>query len=60
MALRPIPGIDLESWPGEARSLIETLAEEADRLEQENRLLREMLRLERLKKYGPKGSVRSG
>ena len=28
--------------------------QEADRLEQENRLLREMLRLERLKKYGPK------
>ena len=40
-----------------ARSLIETLAEraqEANGLEQENRLLREMLRLERLKKYGPK------
>jgi transposase len=55
MALKPVPGIDLESLPGEARSLIETLAEEADRLEQENRLLREMLRLERLKKYGPKG-----
>ena len=57
MALTPVPSIDLESLPGEARSLIETLAEraqEADRLEQENRLLREMLRLERLKKYGPK------
>ena len=54
MAFRPIPGIDLESLPGEARALIETLAEEADRLEQENRLLREMLRLERLKKYGSK------
>ena len=57
MALTPIPSIDLESLPGEARSLIETLAEraqQADRLEQENRLLREMLRLERLKKYGPK------
>jgi hypothetical protein len=58
MALRPIPGIDLESLPGEARLLIERLAEraqEADRLEQEVRLLREMLRLERLKKYGSKG-----
>ena len=57
MALTPVPSIDLESLPGEARSLIETLAEraqEADRLERENRLLREMLRLERLKKYGPK------
>ncbi len=57
MALTPVPSIDLESLPGEARSLIETLAEraqEADRLEQEVRLLREMLRLERLKKYGPK------
>ena len=57
MALTPVPSIDLESLPGEARSLIERLAEraqEADRLEQENRLLREMLRLERLKKYGPK------
>jgi transposase len=53
MALRPISGIDLESLSGEARSLIETLAKEADRLERENRLLREMLRLERLKKYGP-------
>ena len=40
-----------------AEQLIETLAhraQEADRLEQENGLLREMLRLERLKKYGPK------
>ena len=58
MALKPVPGIDLESLPEEARSLIETLAQraqDADRLEQENRLLREMLRLERLKKYGPKG-----
>jgi transposase len=57
MALTPVPSIDLESLPVEARSLIETLAlraQEADRLEQENRLLREMLRLERLKKYGPK------
>ena len=57
MALTPVPSIDLESLPGEARSLIEILAEraqEADRLERENRLLREMLRLERLKKYGPK------
>ena len=52
-----VPSIDLESLPGEARSLIERLAERAqedDRLERENRLLREMLRLERLKKYGPK------
>ena len=58
MALTPVPGIHLESLPGEARLLIERLAEraqEADRLEQEVRLLREMLRLERLKKYGPKG-----
>ena len=58
MALTPFLGIDLESLPEEARSLIETLAQraqDADRLEQENRLLREMLRLERLKKYGPKG-----
>ena len=57
MALQPVPGIDLESLPEETRSLIETLvqrAQDADRLEQENRLLREMLRLERLKKYGPK------
>ena len=57
MALKPVPGIDLESLPEEARSLIETLAQraqDADRLEQENRLLREMLRLERLKRYGPK------
>src|ERR1700704_6515844 len=57
MALRPVPSINLESLPKEAVSLIETLAhraQEADRLEQEGRLLREMLRLERLKKYGPK------
>ena len=57
MALTPVPSINLESLPKEAISLIETLAEraqEADRLEQENRLLREMLRLEGLKKYGPK------
>src|SRR6267142_84781 len=57
MALTPVPSINLESLPKEAISLIETLAQraqEADRLEQENRLLREMLRLERLKKYGPK------
>ena len=57
MALTPVPSINLESLPKEAVSLIETLAQraqEADRLEQENRLLREMLRLERLKKYGPK------
>ena len=57
MALAPFPSIDLESLPREARSLIETLAEraqETDRLERENRLLRETLRLERLKKYGPK------
>jgi Transposase C of IS166 homeodomain len=57
MALTPIFGINLESLPKEALSLIEALAQraqEADRLEQENRLLREMLRLERLKKYGPK------
>ena len=58
MALTPVPSINLESLPKEAMLLIETLAEraqEADRLEKENRLLREMLRLERLKKYGPKG-----
>ena len=57
MALTPVPSINLDSLPKEAISLIETLAEraqEADRLEQENRLLREMLRIERLKKYGPK------
>ena len=57
MALTPVPSINLESLPKEAISLIETLAEraqEADRLEQENRLLREMLRIERLRKYGPK------
>jgi hypothetical protein len=36
-------------------ALIETLVQDADRLERENRLLREMLRFERLKKYGPKG-----
>ena len=57
MALTPVPSINLESLPKEAVSLIETLAhraQEADRLEQEVRLLREMLRLERLKKYGPK------
>jgi hypothetical protein len=50
MALTPIFGINLESLPKEALSLIEALAQraqEADRLEQENRLLREMLRLER-------------
>ena len=55
MALTPVPGINLESLPKEAIALIETLAQraqEADRLAQENRLLREMLRLERLKKYG--------
>jgi Transposase C of IS166 homeodomain/zinc-finger binding domain of transposase IS66 len=58
MALTPVPGIDLESLPAEARLLIETLAawaQEADRLEEEIGLLREMLRLERLNKYGPKG-----
>ncbi|HET7238410.1 MAG TPA: IS66 family transposase, partial [Terrimicrobiaceae bacterium] len=55
MELKPVPGINLESLPEEARALIETLAKEADRLEQEVRLLREMLRLERLKKYGSKG-----
>ena len=57
MALTPVPSINLDNLPKEAISLIETLAhraQEADRLEQENRLLREMLRLERLKKYGPK------
>jgi transposase len=57
MALTPVSGINLESLPTEARALIETLAaraEEADRLEQEVRLLREMLRLERLKRYGSK------
>jgi transposase len=57
MALISVPSVDLESLPIEAKSLIETLAhraKEADRLEQEVRLLREMLRLERLKKYGPK------
>jgi len=57
MALTPVPSINLDNLPQEAVSLIETLAhraKEADRLEQENRLLREMLRLERLKKYGPK------
>jgi len=57
MALTPVPSINLESLPREAVSLIETLAsraQEADRLEQEVRLLREMLRLERLRKYGPK------
>ena len=57
MALTPVPSINLESLSKEAISLIETLAlraQEADRLEQENRLLREMLRLERLKKYGSK------
>ena len=57
MALTPVPSINLDNLPREAVSLIETLAhraKEADRLEQENRLLREMLRLERLKKYGPK------
>ena len=57
MALTPVPSINLDNLPKEAISLIETLAhraQEADRLEQENRLLREMLRLERLRKYGPK------
>jgi hypothetical protein len=57
MALTPVPTINLQSLPKEAIALIETLAEraqKADRLEKENRLLREMLRLERLKKYGPK------
>ena len=57
MALTPVPSINLESLPREAVSLIETLAsraQEADRLEQEVRLLREMIRLMRLKKYGPK------
>jgi len=57
MALTPVPSINLESLPSEAISLIETLAgraQEADRLEQENRLLREMIRIMRLEKYGPK------
>ena len=57
MALTPVPSINLESLPMEAISLIETLAgraQEADRLEQENRLLREMIRIMRLEKYGPK------
>jgi hypothetical protein len=61
MALTPVPSINLESLPQEAISLIETLAQraqEADRLEQENRLLREMLRLERLKKYGVGGRIK--
>jgi transposase len=57
MALTPVPAINLDSLSKEAVSLMETLAQraqEAERLEQENRLLREMLRLERLKRYGPK------
>lgn len=55
MALTPVPSIDLRVCPGEARSLIETLPERAlAGLGQEVRLLREMLRLEGLKKYGPK------
>ena len=57
MALTPVPSINLESLPREAISLIETLAgraQEADRLEEENRLLREMIRIMRLEKYGPK------
>jgi transposase len=51
MALTSVPGINLESLPKEAMALIETLVQDADRLERENRLLREMLRFERLKKY---------
>jgi transposase len=57
MALTPVPGINPDSLPKETIAFIETLAQraqEADRLEQEVRLLREMLRLERLKKYGSK------
>ena len=58
MALTPVPSINLDNLPQEAVSLIETLAhraKEADRLEEEeNRLLREMLRLERLKNMVPR------
>ena len=57
MALTPVPSINLENLPREAVSLIETLASRAQEAEpagQEVRLLREMIRLMRLKKYGPK------
>jgi transposase len=47
MALSAISSINIESLPEEARSLIAGL-------EQENRLLREMLRLLRIEKYGLK------
>ena len=57
MALKSVPGIDLESLPEEARSLIEgTRAEGAGCRPPRTResAAAEMLRLERLKKYGPK------
>jgi hypothetical protein len=56
MALKSVPGIDLESLPEEARSLIEgTRAEGAGcRPPRTRESAAEMLRLERLKKYGPK------
>ena len=56
MALKSVPGIDLESLPEEARSLIAgTRAEGAGcRPPRTRESAAEMLRLERLKKYGPK------
>ena len=64
MTLNTVPDIDIESLPQGVQSLIESLskrAQEAEKLEatknhleQENRILRELLRLERIKKYGGK------
>ena len=57
MTLNTVPGIDIERLPKEAQILIELLskrAQEADRLEQEIRILKELLRRERIKKYGAK------
>lgn len=57
MALVAIPGINLETLPAEAREWMETLAgraQKTEELEQENRILREIIRLIRLQKYGPK------
>jgi hypothetical protein len=56
MALKSVPGIDLESLPEEADRSSRALAQraqDADRLTRESAAA-EMLRLERLKKYGPK------
>jgi transposase len=62
MTLSTVPDIDINSLPQGAQALIETLSKragEADRLEQENRILKELLRLERIKKYGGKSEALS-